>query len=158
MQNRPPGLWLGLGTLVLVTILASLALAQGARRRTPRPPAAPASLPMAGTLIDWSIFVSAYGDAPSSRSPVPTTVMPVTLPESTGWSCSVGTPTRAAVDSEHWSEVRTLECRRGDSILSTNGFCQVIGSSWGARAAVLSLGSASAEERIQLTVDCSVRN
>jgi hypothetical protein len=85
-------------------------------------------------------------------------VTPVTLPEGTGWTCSVGTPTRAAVDTAHWSEVRTLECRRGDAVVSTTGFCQIASASWGARAGVLSLGSTAAEERLQLTVDCTVQN
>jgi hypothetical protein len=113
---------------------------------------------MTGTVIDWSVFVSAYGEASSSRTTIPVTPTPVTLPTETGWSCSVGVPTRAAVDSDHWSEVRTLECQRGDAILSTTGFCQIAGASWGARAAVLSLGSTGAAERIQVTVDCTVRN
>ncbi len=145
-----------LGVLLLVTTLVSLAAAQGHRRTPPPPPAR--AIPMTGTVIDWSVFVSAFGEAPSSRTPITGAATPISLPSETGWSCSVGTPTRAAVDSEHWSEVRTLECRRGDAILSTTGFCQIAQTSWGARAAVLSLGSTSVDERIQLTVDCIVRN
>ena len=109
-------------------------------------------------MIEWSVFVSAYGDAPSSRTSITSASTPLTLPAAAGWSCDVGTPTRAAVDASHWSEVRTLECRRGDAVLSTTGFCQVASTSWGARAAVLSLGSTTSEERVQITVDCTVRN
>jgi hypothetical protein len=42
--------------------------------------------------------------------------------------------------------------------LSTTGFCQIASASWGARAALLSLGSTGQSERIQVTVDCTVRN
>lgn len=154
MRTRP----IALAAAVVVSLIASLALAQGGHRRTPPPPP-PRPIPMGGTVIDWSVFVSAYGDLPSSRTTIAAeTATPIALPAATGWSCTVGTPTRAAVDGEHWSEVRTLECQRGDAILSTTGFCQVVGSSWGARAAVLSLGSIGAAERIQVTVDCAVRN
>jgi hypothetical protein len=144
--------------LLLALGLAATAAAQGGRH-TPRPPLGHATtIPMAGTAIEWTVFVSSYGDAPSHRSPVPATATPVTLPDAAGWACSVGAPTRAAVDADHWSEVRTLECRRGDAILSTTGFCQIASSSWGARAAVLSLGSTAVDERVQVTVDCTVRN
>ncbi len=144
-------------SMLACTALAGGAAAQGGHRRTPAPPP-PAVIPMTGTVIDWSVFVSAYGELPSSRATIPEAATAVVLPEVTGWSCTVGVPTRAAVDTEHWSEVRTLECRRGDAILSTTGFCQIVGASWGARAAVLSLGSTATEERVQLTVDCAVRN
>ena len=146
---------IAIATLLLGT--SSLALAQGGHRRTPPPPP-PHAIPMAGTIIDWSVFVSAFGEASSHRSPVEATATPVTLPAETGWACSVSVPTRAAVDGDHWSEVRTLECRRGDAILSTTGFCQIAGPSWGARAALLSLGSTTVSERVQVTVDCTVRN
>lgn len=139
-----------------VLLGAAAAHAQGGGRRHTPPP--PRPIPMAGTRIDWTVFVGAFGEAGPSRSTIGAEATPVTLPESTGWSCSVSVPTRAAIDGDHWSEVRTLECRRGDAILSTNGFCQVVGASWGARAAVLSLGSTAQDERVQLTVDCSVVN
>jgi len=147
---------LALSALALTSI-ASLAWAQQAHRRR-TPPPAPHAIPMAGTVIDWSVFVSAYGEAASSRTTIPITPTAVTLPAATGWSCSVSVPTRAAVDGDHWSEVRTLECQHGDAILSTTGFCQIASASWGARAAVLSLGSTTVAERIQVTVDCAVRN
>jgi hypothetical protein len=142
----------------LVAMLALGATSAAAQAHRPRPPAPAHVIPMAGTLIEWSVFVSAYGDAPSSRTPITESATPLTLPAEAGWSCTVGVPTRAAIDTEHWSEVRALECRRGDAILSTTGFCQVVGASWGARAAVLSLGSTTSEERVQITVDCTVRN
>jgi hypothetical protein len=142
--------------LTLVASIAGVAAAQTGRRHATAP--APHAIPMAGTVIDWNVFVSAYGEAPSSRTDITASATPVTLPADAGWSCSVGVPTRAAIDSDHWSEVRTLECRRGDAILSTNGFCQIVGASWGARAAVLSLGSTAQDERVQVTVDCVVRN
>jgi hypothetical protein len=142
--------------LVVIALIA-LAGSAAAQPRRPHPPAARA-IPMEGTSIEWSAFVSAYGDAPSSRTPITASATPLVLPAEAGWSCSVAAPTRAAVDSDHWSEVRTLECRRGDAVLSTTGFCQIIGTSWGARAAVLSLGSTATDERVQITVDCVVRN
>ena len=147
-----------IGLMLVVSVLA-IAGSSAAQRHRPRPPiAAPRAIPMEGTVIAWSVFVSAYGDAASSRSPITGAVTPLTVPAAAGWSCSVSVPTRAAVDTEHWSEVRTLECRRGDAILSTTGFCQIVVASWGARAAVLSLGSTTSEERVQVTVDCAVRN
>jgi hypothetical protein len=145
--------------LLVTALLAAHAVvaAQPGHRRTPPPPP-PSAIPMSGTLIDWSVFVSAFGDASSSRTTVPGTASPLTLPAAAGWTCTVGVPTRAAVDTDHWSEVRTLECRRGDATVSTTGFCQIASSSWGARAAVLSLGSPGVDERLQVTLDCTVRN
>lgn len=155
MRTRPFSAAASIGLLVVLG--AGVAAAQGGHRRTPPTPP-PRPIPMAGTVIDWSVFVSAYGEASSSRTPIPDAATPVTLPAEAGWTCSVGAPTRAAVDSDHWSEVRNLECERGDARVSTTGFCQIAGPSWGARAGVLSLGSAGAAERLQLTVDCVVRN
>ena len=43
-------------------------------------------------------------------------------------------------------------------MVSTSGFCQISGPSWGARAAVLSLGTRAAQSRVQVTLDCSVIN
>lgn len=153
---------LGLGAAATAalssTALGSTALAQGGHRHTPPHPAPPRVIPMAGTIIEWSVFVSSYGEASATRGPIAAAATPVTLPAAAGWACTVSTPTRAAVDSDHWSEVRTLECTRGDAILSTTGFCQIAGAGWGARAAVLSLGSVGADERVQVTVDCTVRN
>jgi hypothetical protein len=152
MRTRP----LTLAALGLTLVASASAAAQGHRRTPPPPPAR--AIPMEGTVIEWSVFVSAYGEGSSSRTPIAAASTPVTLPEAAGWACTVGTPTRAAVDTQHWSEVRTLECQRGDATVSTTGFCQIAGASWGARAGVLSLSSTGAPEHLQLTVDCTVRN
>lgn len=147
MKSRP-----ALAVLCLVLLAASGALAQR-RRREPDPP----PIPMDATVLEWTTFVAAYRDASSSRTVVPAETTTLTVPDPE-WTCVVDAPVRARLNDTTWSEVRQIECSRAGTVVSTSGFCQVVGSTWGARAAVLSLGATGAAERLQITLDCEVRN
>jgi hypothetical protein len=149
---------------LVLSILALGALPFGARaqrgtrggRRGHAPP--PRAIPMEGTIITWTAFVSSFGETPSHRQAVELGVTTVQMPAASGWTCTVSAPNRAAIDPEHWSEVRTVECTHGEAIVSTTGFCQISGPGWGARAGVLTLGTSTSEDHVQITVDCAVQN
>lgn len=156
MSNRPP-LARSLAALaplaVAVAGLALLASTQAPvaaqRRRAP-------ALPFEGTTVEWTLFVSPHGESPSQRSVIGATSASVPL-EGTSYACSYGAPNRVAIDAQHWSETRNLECTFGTTHVSTSGFCQVSEGTWGPRAAVLYLAEEGATERIQVTLDCAVR-
>ena len=140
----------------VTTVVAGIVCAQGAasaqrgRRRPPEPPAVPYD-----AAVQWTVFVSAHGDQAARRTVASAEPGSIPVPME-GWQCTYSAPTRAQVNATNWSEVRTLECSRGDAIVSTTGFCQIAGPSWGARAGVLSLGARGDASRVQVTVDCSV--
>ncbi len=138
-------------SLLVVLGIASVASAQ--RRHPPPPP----PITMESAVIEWTVFVASFRDTPSHRSVVPAEITEITLAPDAGWACSVGAATRARIDDANWSEVRPLTCTRGDAVVSTNGFCQIVGSSWGARAGILSLGTPTSPDRAQITLDCTVR-
>ncbi|GAB4216020.1 MAG: hypothetical protein OHK0013_42100 [Sandaracinaceae bacterium] len=140
---------------LLVPLLATLGLVLAAgpiadaQRRRPR------SIPFEGTQVQWSLFVSAHGSLPSQRTPIGAESSAIPIPETT-YVCSYGAPNRVAVNPTNWSETRFVECRFGSTVVSTSGFCQVSGASWGPHAAVLYLAEEGATERLQLTLDCTV--
>lgn len=136
-----------LATLVLVLGASSFADAQ--RRRRPR------NIPFEGTVVQWSLFVSAHGPVPAQRTTIDAQPSGISIPE-TSYTCSYGAPNRVAVNATTWSETRFVECRFGSTVVSTSGFCQVSGTSWGPRAAVLYLAEEGATERLQVTLDCTV--
>jgi hypothetical protein len=140
---------LGIAMLLVGVAVAATGIADAQRRpRTPPP------VPYDAT-VQWTVFVAALGSVPAHRAmltPEPGS-MPIPLE---GWQCTYSAPNRARLDDTNWSEVRTLECARGDALVSTTGFCQIAGPSWGARAGVLSLGVRNAPSRVQVTLDCSV--
>jgi hypothetical protein len=115
---------------------------------------APRAVPPDAT-VTWTVFVSAHGDTPSRRSVAGAEPGEIAVPVE-GWSCRYGPPTRAQLDDTNWSEVRTLECTHGEGIVSTTGFCQIAGASWGARAGVLALGGRNEPSRVTVTLDCAV--
>jgi hypothetical protein len=133
-------------TLALVLSAGSLA---GAQRRRPR------NIPFEGTVVQWSLFVSAHGAEPARRAPIGQEPGTIPLAE-TRYACSYGAPSRVAISTTSWSETRFVECRFGSTVVSTSGFCQVSGASWGPRAAVLYLAEEGATERLQVTLDCTV--
>jgi hypothetical protein len=138
--------------LALALLLPSAGVAQ--RRRTPPPPP---PIAMDAAVVSWSLFVSAYGDASAQRTAITSTEAgPIAVPLE-GWNCTYGSANRARLNTTTWSEVRTIECTHGDSVVSTSGFCQVIGASWGARAGVLAIGQVTAPSRLNITLDCEVR-
>jgi hypothetical protein len=137
---------------LVVLCLVSSASAQ--RRRTPPP--APPPIAMEGAVIEWHVFVASFRETAARRTVIPETLTEIALAPDAGWACSVGVPTRARIDESNWSEVRSLTCTRGDAIVSTNGFCQIAGAGWGARAGILSLGTAQSADRAQVTLDCAV--
>lgn len=154
---RLPALALS-ATLVLLAfgsldVLGANDHASAQRRPRPREPRA---VP-ADAVVEWTVFVSAFGDQPARRSVASAEPAPIPLPLE-GWQCTYSAPNRAQLDGTNWSEMRTLECTRGDALVSTTAFCQVSGASWGARAGVLSLGTAAAESRVTVTLDCAVRS
>ncbi|MDQ3035693.1 MAG: hypothetical protein M3Y87_25025 [Myxococcota bacterium] len=139
--------------LVLAVLAGSIALATAQRRdrtRDREPPPVPAD-----ASVQWTVFVSAFGEHAARRTVASAEPASIPLPIA-GWQCTYSAPNRAQVDASNWSEMRTLACRHGDAIVSTTGFCQVAGASWGARAGVLSLGTDAAESRVTVTLDCSV--
>ena len=140
--------------VLLACALASLASTGhvDAQRRRARP----RNIPMAGTPVEWTLFVSPHGTTPPQRGPIPAEAGSVTIPE-TPYQCRYTAPNRVAISAENWSETRTLECQFGTSIVSTSGFCQVAGPSWGPRAAVLYLSEAGGAERVEVSIDCAVR-
>lgn len=136
---------------ITLVALGSTALAQTRGRRSREPAAIPAD-----AAIQWTLFVSAYEDTPARRAA--TTAEPGTIDVPlAGWQCRYSAPHRAQLNGTNWSEMRTLECTHGTAIVSTTGFCQISGTSWGARAAVLSLGTGTAESRATITLDCAVQ-
>lgn len=139
---------------ILVALSAPLAEGQRRDRQRAREHAPPADVP-ADAAVQWTIFVSAYGDQPARREVASIDPGTIAVPAE-GWSCTYSAPTRAQIDERNWSEVRTLECTRGDAVVSTTGFCQIAGPSWGARAGVLSLGARGAPARVSVTLDCAV--
>lgn len=138
--------------LLVALLVAALAPWAEAQRRRRAPPI----IPMEGTEIEWTVFVAAYGTEAARRTTIEPAAGNVELPGAE-WSCAYTVPNRARLNETNWSEVRTLECRRADAVVSTTGFCQIAGDSWGARAAVLSLGTAAATTRLQITLDCAIR-
>jgi hypothetical protein len=138
--------------LVALALLAGIASAQRRRREPPPPP----PIEMDSATVTWSLFVSAYGESPSSRTAIDAPAAgPIPVPV-TGWSCVYGAANRARLNDTTWSEVRTIECTHGTDVVSTSGFCQVIGPNWGARAGTLSLGSTTSASRLNITLDCEV--
>lgn len=139
-------------TVVLGLGVAGSGVAQRHHRDPPPPP-----ISMEATAIEWTTFVAAYRDAAASRTVVPSAVTVVSVPDPE-WTCQVDAPVRARLNETTWSEVRQIECTRAGTVVATSGFCQVVGGTWGARAAVLTLGAAGAPDRLQITLDCEVRN
>lgn len=140
----------------LAVALSSLAFAPSApaQRRERRTPPAERMVPPDAT-VQWTVFVSAYGDHPAQRTVA--TAEPAAIPVPiAGWQCTHSAPTRARLNDTNWSEVRTLECTHGDAVVSTTGFCQIAGASWGARAGVLALGARTDASRVTVTLDCAV--
>jgi hypothetical protein len=139
-------------TVALVTCAAVLGapLAEAQRRRRPR------NIPFEGTVVQWSLFVSPHGSIPAQRAPITGEASRIPIPE-TSYDCSYGAPNRIAISAQNWSETRTLECRFGTTVVSTSGFCQVSGTSWGPRAAVLYLTEGDATERLEVSIDCAVQ-
>ncbi len=135
---------------VLLSALGSTVFAQTRERRRREP----AAIPMDAT-IQWTVFVSAYEDTPARRTNVATEPGTIGVPIA-GWQCRYSAPNRAQLDGTNWSEMRTLECTHGNAVVSTTGFCQIAGASWGARAAMLSLGSTAADSRATVTLDCAM--
>lgn len=141
--------------LIAAIVLAAIGgRAAAQRRRRDPPPASAAPVPFDAN-VQWTVFVSAYGGQPARRTVASAEPGAIPVPMS-GWQCTYSAPNRARLDDANWSEVRTLECTRGDAIVSTTGFCQIAGPSWGARAGVLSLGARGEASRVQVTLDCSV--
>lgn len=137
-----------------IALLTGIALHTGSvdaqRRRRPQ------GIPMEGTPVEWTLFVSPHGGTPAQRQTLSADAGVISLPERP-YSCRYGAPNRVAISTENWSETRTLECQIGSTILSTNGFCQVSGASWGPRAAVLYVAEVGDTERVQVSLDCAVR-
>jgi hypothetical protein len=153
MRTTPSRFALPLLLLAGVVALASLASTgsvDAQRRRRPR------NIPMAGTPVVWTLFVSPHGTTPAQRGPVGAEAGLVTIPE-TPYQCRYSAPNRAAISAENWSETRSLECQFGTTIVSTSGFCQVAGPSWGPRAAVLYLSEAGGADRVEVSIDCAVQ-
>jgi hypothetical protein len=137
--------------LALAALLGTPPSTVGAQRRHREPPPVPAD-----AAVQWTVFVSAFGDQAPHRSTASAEPGTVPLPIA-GWSCTYSAPNRAQLDANNWSEMRTLECTHAGAVVSTTGFCQVAGASWGARAAVLSLGTPASEGRVTVTLDCAVQ-
>lgn len=137
--------------VMLVALVALGSVGVSAQRRPRTPPPVPAD-----ATVQWTVFVSAFADQPSRRTVASAEPAPIPLPIA-GWQCTYSAPNRAQLDGSNWSEMRTLECTHGDAIVSTTGFCQIAGASWGARAGVLSLGTGAAEGRVTVTLDCAVQ-
>jgi hypothetical protein len=138
--------------VVAIALLSAVATAQRRRRDPPPPP----PIDMATAVVTWTLFVSAYGETPAHRSAIEgPSAGPIPVPMAE-WSCEYGAASRARLNDTTWSEVRTIECTHGTDVVSTSGFCQVIGPSWGARAGTLSIGSTTAASRLNITVDCEV--
>lgn len=135
---------------MLCAALLDSASAEGQRRRHREPPPVPLDAD-----VTWTVFVSAYGEHSAERRTATAEAGSIELPDSP-WSCTYSTPNRAQLNATNWSEVRTLECTRGEAVVSTTGFCQIAGASWGARAAVLSLGGPAGTTRVSVTLDCAV--
>ena len=139
---------LAISVLAATVLMGSGADAQ--RRRRPR------NIPFQGTTVEWTLFVSPHGSTPAQRGAVTAEPGVVAIAE-TAYACRYGAPNRVAISAENWSETRTLECQIGSTIISTSGFCQVSGPSWGPRAAVLYLSEAGSTERLEVSIDCAVR-
>lgn len=149
---RPKTLALA-AAMALVALLGSLASVDAQRRRRERePPPVPAD-----AAVQWTVFVSAFGDQAAHRGAISAEPGTIAVPVA-GWSCTYSAPNRAQLDATNWSEMRTLECTHAGAVVSTTGFCQIAGASWGARAAVLSLGAPASESRATVTLDCAVAN
>lgn len=154
-SSSRPVLRLVAAAAVCLSILGLVSLGDAQRRRRTPPP--PPPILMDAAVVSWSLFVSAYGETPAHRSAIETaTSGPIPVPLE-GWSCVYGAANRARLNDTTWSELRSIECTRGDAVVTTSGFCQVVGGSWGARAGVLSLGSTSGVSRLNITLDCEVR-
>ena len=134
--------------LVVVAALSNSVDAQ--RRRRPH------NIPLEGTPVEWTLFVSPHGAAAAQRTAITSEAGAVTIADTT-YQCRYGAPNRVAISTTNWSETRTLECQVGTTLVSTSGFCQVSGESWGPRAAVLYLSEVGDTERIQVSIDCAVR-
>jgi hypothetical protein len=143
--------------LALAVALSASVGGASAQRRRVTPPPPPPPITMESAVIEWNVFVASFHDTAARRTVVPGEVTEIALAPDAGWTCSVGAPTRARIDDTNWSEVRSLTCTHGDAVVSTNGFCQIAGASWGARAGILSLGTAASADRAQVTLDCAVR-
>ena len=137
-------------SVATLSVLAITASAQRRRRPEPEPAAVPAD-----AVVQWTVFVSAYGEHPAQRTVASAEPAAIPVPIA-GWQCTHSAPNRARLNDTNWSEVRTLECTHGDAVVSTTGFCQVSGPSWGARAGVLALGSRTDASRVTVTLDCAV--
>lgn len=122
----------------------------GAQRRRPR------NIPLEGTPVEWTLFVSPHGSTPAQRGVISADAGVIAIADTT-YQCRYGAPNRVAISTQNWSETRALECQIGTTIVSTSGFCQVSGASWGPRAGVLYLSEVGDTERIQVSLDCAVR-
>lgn len=151
LPRTPPSprlLALALALGVPLALVTAGPMAATAQRR-------PRAIPMQGTTVQWSLFVSGR-DGDPSRTVVTSETGGVTI-AGTPYECRYGAPSRNAMGGGNWSETRTLECQIGTTVVSTSGFCQVSGASWGARAAVLYLAEQGDTERVQVTLDCAVQ-
>ncbi len=137
-----------LGVVACAALVALGSMPASAQRRARR-------IPMEGTPVAWTLFIAARDGSPQ-RGVVTDTAGAIELP-GTPYTCRYGAPSRVAMGGGNWSETRSLECQFGTTIVSTSGFCQVSGSAWGARAAVLYLAEEGATERVQVTLDCAVQ-
>ena len=136
--------------VVGLVLLSSSTPGEAQRRRRPR------NIPVEGTTIEWTVFVSAHGASPSSRGAISAEAGAISIPE-TPYRCTFGVPSRQSLGGANWSETRALECTVGTTVISTNAFCQISGADWGPRAAVLYLSETGATERLQITLDCAVQ-
>ena len=78
--------------------------------------------------------------------------------------CSDGADVTREVRPPGWLEQALLVARKDlaievatGEIVSTSGFCQVAGPSWGPRSAVLYLSEVGGAERVEVSIDCAVR-
>ncbi|UJR78858.1 hypothetical protein [Sandaracinus amylolyticus] len=142
---------------LLLSVIAVIALAPSAApaQRRPRGGRAAERVVPADATVQWTVFVSAHGDQPARRTTASAEPGTIEVPMP-GWQCTYSAPNRAQLNETNWSEVRTLECTHGDAVVSTTGFCQISGASWGARAGVLALGSRTDASRVTVTLDCAV--
>jgi hypothetical protein len=156
-RRRPPVSAFGaaLAAGIAISIAFVLPLISSAQRRDREAATARARAVPADAAVQWTAFVSSYGTTAARRMTISAEAGAIPLPMPS-WQCTYSTPTRANLDAVNWSEVRTLECTHGDAVVSTTGFCQIAGASWGARAGVLALGAGASTARVTVTLDCSV--
>ena len=142
-------------SLTALALFALVPSAPAQRRERGRGRAAAERVVPPDATVQWTVFVSAHGDQPARRTVATADPASIEVPMP-GWQCTYSAPNRAQLNETNWSEVRTLECTHGDAVVSTTGFCQIAGASWGARAGVLALGARTDASRVTVTLDCAV--